>query len=213
MASVTTLFAILVFGSVIYCFLLPPKYPATIPAVPFWVSLLPLVKKTDQKSNFKKYVEEKLVSHGAVKLFFGGQWNIVVQRPAYVAALFKDENLYEKHGNYRRIPHTIAADFFGEQVISSHGRAWRLYRSLVTKGLQNISDHKAMLVNAQRLRKSLTNAQLCHPGAGVTIKEFLQEYFISNTEQALLGSSSEVSANTCFLLESSGGIRRVHYIF
>jgi len=97
-------------------FLLPPKYPLNIPAIPFWVVLIPFFKDVDQSDIFKKYIEKPLRTHGAVKLFFGAQWNIVVHRPCYLAEIFKDEDLFQKSGNQKKIPHSVLAAFLGKHT-------------------------------------------------------------------------------------------------
>lgn len=97
-----------------YCFLLPPKYPENIPAIPFWVALLPFFKDVDQSDIFRTYIDKPLRKHGAVKLFFAAQWNVLVHRPAYMAEVFKDEDLFEKSGNQKKIPHSVLAQFLGK---------------------------------------------------------------------------------------------------
>jgi hypothetical protein len=104
---------ILLFTFVYYVFLLPPKYPQNIPAVPFWVVLIPLFKDVDQEKTYREYLEKPLQAHGAVKLFFGARWNILVQRSSYVAHMFKDEDVFQKSGNQKKIPHSILAVFLG----------------------------------------------------------------------------------------------------
>src|SRR5689334_6289783 len=95
--------------SVYYIFLLPPKYPNNIPAVPFWVALLPFFGDVDQSDIFRRYIDRPLRTHGAVKLFFGAQWNILVHKPSYLAEMFKDEDVYQKSGNQKKIPHGVLA--------------------------------------------------------------------------------------------------------
>lgn len=96
-----------------YVFLLPPKYPQNIPAVPFWVVLIPFFYDVDQEQTYRKYIEKPLQTHGAVKLFFGAHWNVLVQRPSYMAEMFKDEEIYQKSGNQKKIPYSVLAEFLG----------------------------------------------------------------------------------------------------
>lgn len=97
-----------------YKSLLPPRYPEGIPAIPFWVALIPLFRDVDQSDIFRRYIERPLRTHGAVKIFFGARWNLLVHKPAYLAELFKDEDLYQKSGNYKKIPHSLLAAFLGK---------------------------------------------------------------------------------------------------
>ena len=77
--------AILLCGLLYFWFFLPPTHPKNIPAVPFYVALLPLFKDVDQEDNYHKYLEKPLREHGAVKIFFAARWNIIVQRSGYLS--------------------------------------------------------------------------------------------------------------------------------
>lgn len=114
MAGVIILLGALLLASTYWLFLLPPHHPRNVPAVPFWVALIPFFKDVDQSEIFKNYIEGPLRRHGAVKLFFGAQWNLLVHRPSYLTEIFKDEDVYQKTGNHRKIPHSVLADFLGE---------------------------------------------------------------------------------------------------
>lgn len=94
--------------------LLPPRYPRHIPAVPFYVTLLPLFFDVDQEETYRRYIQKPLQKHGLVKIFFGGQWNLIVQRPSYLAEMFKNEEVYQKSGNQKKIPHSVLAEFLGK---------------------------------------------------------------------------------------------------
>jgi hypothetical protein len=107
------LVAVFLLSVVYYSFLLPPKYPQNVPAVPFWVVLIPFFNDVDQEETYRKYLEKPLQMHGAVKLFFGARWNILVQRSSYVAEIFKDEDVFQKSSNQKKIPHSILAEFLG----------------------------------------------------------------------------------------------------
>lgn len=102
-----------VIGAIYFLILCPPREPANIPAVPFWLTLLPLFRDVDQIETYKKYLEPRFREYGAVKIFFGGQWNILVGRPEFVAHLFKDEDLFRKSGNFEKIPHSLFSRFLG----------------------------------------------------------------------------------------------------
>ena len=105
--------AILLSSLVYFCFFLPPTHPKNIPAVPFYVALLPLFKDVDQEDTYHKYLEKPLREYGAVKIFFAARWNIIVQRCEYLAEVFKDEEVYQKTGNQKKIPHAVVAEFLG----------------------------------------------------------------------------------------------------
>jgi hypothetical protein len=112
---IQVLLGVVLLISVLYCsFLVPPKHPQNIPAVPFWVTLIPFIADVDQEETYRKYLEKPLQKYGAVKIFFGARWNILVQRSSYIAEVFKDEDAFEKSGNQKKIPHSVLADFLGQ---------------------------------------------------------------------------------------------------
>lgn len=193
LAELLLLAALLVF-LVYYVFLLPPKYPTNIPAVPFWVALIPFFKDVDQSDIFRKYIEKPLRTHGAVKLFFGAQWNILVHRPSYLAEMFKDEDLYEKSGNQKKIPYSVLAEFLGDNIISSHGDVWRNYQSVVKPGLQRNFETDKIANNASRLCELVWDAQLrAGKGGGVAVQELLQRYSVANCSELVLQCELDVS--------------------
>jgi unspecific monooxygenase len=91
----------------------PPRYPRNIPSIPFWVTLLALIRDIDQEDIYKRYIQKPLQRNGAVKIFFAGQWNLVVQRPNYLVEIFKNEEIYQKTGNQKKIPRSVFAEFLG----------------------------------------------------------------------------------------------------
>ncbi|KAL6407065.1 cytochrome P450 [Ilyonectria robusta] len=169
-----------------YCFLLPPKYPENIPAIPFWVALLPFFKDVDQSDIFRTYIDKPLREHGAVKLFFAAQWNVLVHRPAYMAEVFKDEDLFEKSGNQKKIPHSVLAQFLGDNIISAHGSTWKTYQSVVKPGLQRNFDGTIVANNAHKLTRLLRDAQKTAGSKGVPVQDFLQRYSVANCSEGVL---------------------------
>ncbi|KAK7456035.1 cytochrome P450 [Colletotrichum acutatum] len=180
----------LLLGLVYYFLLLPPRYPQNIPAIPFWVALIPFFKDVDQSDIFRQYIDKPLRTHGAVKIFFGAQWNILVHRPSYLVEIFKDEDLYEKSGNQKKIPHSVLAEFLGDNVISARGDVWKNYRSVIKPGLQRNFDGEIIESNAVSLCRLLRESQkrAGGGGGGVAVQDLLQRYSVSNFTEAVLGT-------------------------
>lgn len=178
---------------VYYVLLLPPKYPVNIPAVPCWVALMPFFQDVDQSDIFRAYIEQPLRTHGAVKLFFGAQWNILVHKPSYLAEMFKDEDSYQKSGNQKKIPHSVLAEFLGDNIISSYGSTWRSYQSVVKPGLQRSFEVDKIAGNAARLCALFMDAQLRAGAGGVAVQDLLQRYSVANCSEVLLQTDLGVS--------------------
>lgn len=107
------LIPLIIIGSVYFVLLTPPRHPKNIPAVPFWVTLLPFFFDVDQEETYKKYIEKPLGEYGAVKLFFGARWNVILACPDLMQRIFRDEDLFRKSGNHEKIPHSVLAEFLG----------------------------------------------------------------------------------------------------
>lgn len=157
--------------------------------MPFWVTLVPLFKDTDQLKLYKKYIKEPLLRHGAVKIFFGSQWNLLVQRPSYVAQIFKHEDDYMKSGNQKKIPGSVLASFLGDNIISSHGNVWRLYQEIIKPGLQGGWSIDAVHDTASILLSQLIDGTYSEGPTpkSIPVQEYLQRYTIANLVQTLLG--------------------------
>ncbi|RYP51666.1 hypothetical protein DL768_003064 [Monosporascus sp. mg162] len=194
MKDVLSLLGIFLLGAVLasalasYVFLLPPKHPEGIPAVPFWVTLIPFFKDVDQSETFKKYIEEPIRTHGAVKLYFGARWNLLVHRPRYLAEMFKHEDVYQKSGNQKKIAHSVLAAFLGDNIISSHGAAWKQYREVIKPGLQRTFETDTLARNAEKLCDLIDNVSRRAGGGprGIPVQELLQRYTIANIAQVIL---------------------------
>ena len=178
-----------------YMFLLPPKHPQGIPAVPFWVTLIPFFKDVDQSEIFGKYIEEPIRIHGAVKLFFAARWNVLVHRPRYLAEIFKHGGVYEKSGNHKKIAHSVLAEFLGDNIISSHGSMWKRYRDVIKPGLQRAFDTEQLARNAEKLCNLIESAraEAVDEVSGIPVQELLQRYTISNIGQVVLQTDFGVS--------------------
>ncbi|CAG8904111.1 unnamed protein product [Penicillium egyptiacum] len=188
---------------ILFIFLLtPPRYPRQIPSVPFWITLLPLFFEIDQQQIFSQYIAGPLYKHGAIKIFFGGQWNVIVQRPTYISEVFKKEHIYNKSGNQKKIPHSMLAEFLGERsicptlkspaetanydlvagsnIISARDEEWRCYRAVIKPGLQTFSHPKPILENAKKLSNIFWQLQGQCTEKGILIQDVLQRYASAN---------------------------------
>lgn len=181
------------FGIACYTVLLPPRnFPKNIPTIPFYVSLIPLFKDVDQTVTYKKYLEPHFRRYGAVKIFFGARWNILVQRPSFVAEVFKNEDVFAKSGNQKKIPYSVLAQYTGDNIISSHGENWRLYQSVIKPGLQQNLPESTIIKNAKALTELLLEEQVNSQRDSVLLPQLLQRYTLANLSECLLGASFEV---------------------
>ncbi|KAL4912121.1 cytochrome P450 [Aspergillus aurantiobrunneus] len=177
-----------VLAGLVYLFTPPANFPKDIPTVPFYYTLLPLIRNNDQVDLYRQYLERPLTESGAVKLFFGGRWNLLVRKPAYIAEVLKNKDVYAKSGNQKKIPHAVLAEYTGDNIISAHGENWRLYTSVFKPGLQQDYD-PAKLWSNSRLLVQLLREQSA--GGSVNVNPVLQRYALANLSEVLLGSSFE----------------------
>ncbi|KAL2808253.1 cytochrome P450 [Aspergillus granulosus] len=171
----------------VYLFTPPSTFPRNIPTVPFYYTLLPLVKDNDQVDLYRQYLEKPLTTSGAAKLFFGGRWNILVRKPAYIAEVLKNEDIFAKSGNQVKIPHGVLAEYTGDNIISAHGENWKLYTSIFKPALQQDYDPRKIWDNASRLVNIIEGQQVGEKG--INVNPLLQRYALANLSEVLLGSS------------------------
>ncbi|KAH7551557.1 hypothetical protein BM1_09873 [Bipolaris maydis] len=180
-----------VFTFFVYLFTPPRNFPKDIPTIPFYYGLLPLFKDVDQSELYREYLKEPLARYGAVKLFFGGQWNILVTKPSYVAEVFKQEDTYAKSGNQVKIPHSVLAEYTGENIISAHGEKWKLYQRVIKPALQADQDAENMWKNSRILKDMFLSESKNTRGNGVPVYALLHRYALANLGEVLYGSSFE----------------------
>jgi cytochrome P450 len=182
----------IIFGVVtffVYLFTPPRNFPKNIPTIPFYYGLLPLFKDVDQAELYRQYLKDPLAQYGAVKLFFGGQWNILVTKPAYIAEVLKQEDTYAKSGNQVKIPHSVLAEYTGENIISAHGEKWRLYQRVIKPALQADQDSDKIWKNSQILRDMFLSESKNSRGNGIPVYSLLHRYALANLSEVLYGSS------------------------
>lgn len=196
MVSSLSLVFVAIFGALfgvisffIYLFTPPSHFPKNIPTIPFFYALLPLFFDVDQAENYKKYLKEPLTKFGAVKIFFGGQWNILVTKPAYISEVLRHEDIYAKSGNHVKIPHSVVAEYTGENIISAHGEKWKLYHDVIKPALQADQDPEQIWKNARLLNKMFLENQKEAGSNGVPLYTPLHRYALANLSEVLYGSS------------------------
>lgn len=179
-----------VFSFAVYLFTPPRNFPKNIPTIPFYYALLPLFKDVDQTELYRQYLKGPLENYGAVNLFFGGRWNILVRKPSFVAELFKYEDIYAKSGNQIKIPHSLVADYTGENIISAHGAKWKLFTSVIKPALQHEQDPTLIWHNARILKNMLLAGSTRSP-SGIPVYDPFQRYALANLSEVLFESSFE----------------------
>lgn len=163
----------------------PRKFPRNIPTIPFYVSFLSLYTDLDQKQIYEKYLKEKLEKYGAVKIYFASRWNILVTRPEYLQQMFKEEDVFAKSGNQKKIPFAVLSRYTGDNVISAHGKVWRLYRSVLTHSVQ-FPEKAPVSKNSEKLVKLIERA-IDDEAKCLPVADFLQKYSLQNICESMLG--------------------------
>ena len=169
----------------------PRNFPKNIPTIPFYYGLLPLFKDVDQAMLYEQYLKEPLAKYGAVKVFFSGQWNILVTRPAYLAEIFRHEDTYAKCGNHIKIPHSVLAEYTGENIISAHGETWKLFQGVIKPGLQADHESEQIWTNAKLLTTMFLTDTKNASGNAIPIYIPLHRYALANLSEVLYASSFE----------------------
>ncbi|KAI0855119.1 Dit2 protein [Xylaria cubensis] len=171
----------------------PAHFPKNIPTIPFYYTLLPLFKEVDQEDLYHQYLEKPLTEWGAVKIFFGGHWNVLITRPAYMAQVLKHDEDFPKAGNHVKNPHSVLALYTGENIISATGDTWKYFAALAKPALQADVDASIIVRNTHNLINILLQEQ--KRTKRVDMIDHIQAFAIANVTEALLGSSFEALGN------------------
>ncbi|KAK6459087.1 cytochrome P450 [Scheffersomyces xylosifermentans] len=165
---------------------LPPfDFPRSIPTIPFYVAFLGVFTKMDQEEIYNRYMREKMERFGAVKLYFASRWNIIVTRPDYLLEIFRNDDIYSKSGNQKKIPNSVLADYTGDNIISAHGATWKAYRDIVSASIQ-FPNLAAVQTNCDLFLDILSKEVVdrCNP---LPVTELLQKYTLANVGHCILG--------------------------
>ncbi|CCD22582.1 putative cytochrome P450 NDAI_0A04250 [Naumovozyma dairenensis CBS 421] len=174
-------------GLLIFKVVVPPlDFPQNIPTIPFYVIFLPSIFDIDQTQLYNIYIRKSMEKYGAVKIFFGSRWNILVSRPEYLAQMFKDENTFAKSGNQKKIPYSVIAAYTGDNVISAHGDVWRTYRGIMANGLQQF-DSKPFYTNSKKFCKLVNDEVIKSDSNEVIMGPLIQRLALDNISQVVLG--------------------------
>ncbi|EJS42205.1 dit2p [Saccharomyces arboricola H-6] len=163
----------------------PLNFPKNIPTIPFYVIFLPAIFPIDQTELYDIYIRESMEKYGAVKIFFGSRWNILVSRSEYLSQIFKDEDTFAKSGNQKKIPYSALAAYTGDNVISAHGKVWRDYRNAVTNGLQHFDD--APISKNAKIFCSLIKQRVQKGQFSIQMGPLSQRLALDNISQVALG--------------------------
>lgn len=179
-------FAVILLGGIIYyisAIVFPPRnFPKNIPTIPFYVSFLGFFSKLDQTEIYQLHLRKHLEEHGAVKIYFASRWNILVTRPEYLIELFKKENIYAKSGNQIKIPYSVLSQYTGDNIISAHGKDWKLYRSVIAHNIQ-FPDNSPIKLNIEKVMN------IVHSKSDklINVGDLFQRFTLANVGQAILG--------------------------
>lgn len=200
LASVLLLVIWSIYQAIAKIVLPPSHFPKNIPTIPFYYTLLSLVKEVDQEQLYRKYLEKPLTEWGAVKIFFGGHWNVLITRPTYMAQVLKYDEDFPKTGNQVKNPHSVLALYTGENIISAAGENWKLFADVMKPALQANIDASVIVRNAHKLIDLFLQEQ--REKNSVDVSENVQAYAIANVSESLLGSKFEVCYQCLMMVQS-----------
>lgn len=189
---------VLLMGYYIRQIILPPvNFPKNIPTIPFYVTMLSLFTNLDQQDIYDRFLKEKLEKYGAVKIYFGSRWNILVSKPNLLVQIFQNENKFAKSGNHIKIPYAILSDYTGDNLISSHGSNWRLYREVLTNAIQ-FPNLEPVVENSQRFIDLLL--EKTKVSQTIFMGDVIQRYSLANIMECMFGLNLQLFTNSQSIL-------------
>lgn len=163
---------------------LPPlNFPKNIPTIPFYVLFLGALTKWDQEKIYNMHFREKLEKYGAVKVYFGLRWNILITRPQFLAQVLRNDDVFVKSGNQIKLPWGIFSEYLGDNIISASPHNWNLYRQVMTKAIL-FSDIGPLAENTAKLIQKIKK---CDIGRPLAISDILQRFTLANIGDCVLG--------------------------
>ncbi|KAK2781743.1 hypothetical protein FQN53_000427 [Emmonsiellopsis sp. PD_33] len=176
---------------------IPSKFPKNIPSLPFYVSLLGIWVRAGHAEIYDRWVREPVEKYGAVNLWYGGRWNVLVAKPEYLNDLFKNDSTYVKAGNAFKVPWALSGVHLGSNIISVHGETWKLYSSIMRPGIQKGSVDTGNLVTSSRrfISAIMRNQKEVGENHGVQVDRLCQQWTIQVVGENFLGTDFQSLEN------------------
>lgn len=211
--AVEAILTLIVVAVIIYLWTLchPPRgFAPGLPVIPIWVSLLPLIRSRlgkpllPQDEVYIRYHRIPIEQKGAVVIFFGGRWNVLVARPCAVRAFFTHEkDLYHKSGNHLKLPNAVISQLTGGNIISEHGEVspsfriwlitqkWKRYASVIRPAIKSKINHDGANEATRRLSRHLDELK-----GVVSMVPLVQRFAMENVALSVFQRDLGVSHST-----------------
>lgn len=153
-----------------YAFItLKPPAP-DFPTIPLWKTLYDLCTGVTRARFYDTRVRPIIEKHGGVNLWHAGRWVVLVTRPELVTQVFRNDDIFVKGGNIKKIPYSTFARIFGVNIIDSHGPLHISFTEIIKPGIQRKFDLNPAKVSSAQLAQSFLRQQAQQPDSGVVIE-------------------------------------------
>ncbi|WOO76377.1 Cytochrome P450-DIT2 [Vanrija pseudolonga] len=169
---------------------LPPRtFAPGLPVIPIWVAFLPLIRSwlglplLGQDETYARYIAPAMSKHGAVVIFFGSQWNVLVGCPQGMIQLFgRERSVFHKSGNHRKLPRAVISALTGGNIISETGEKWRTFAHVIRPALKDRINTGGLDVACARLVQRLRR-----DGEVVAVTSIVQQYAMEAVTLCVFG--------------------------
>ncbi|KAI9320352.1 cytochrome P450 [Zopfochytrium polystomum] len=186
-------------AALVYTVVLPPRnFPRDVPVVPFWVSMLPFLRKKGrplfgQDELYKRFIRPRMDEKGIVTMWFGGRWNLIVGHPRYARALFLNTGK-QLFLSLLVLPYSLIAYYTGENIIASHGATWSRFRRVVAPALKQLAADggpPAFAACVDAFCAHVDTAVAARDGGRLVVGDLVQRFCMDAVSGAVLGRSLE----------------------
>ncbi|KAK8149483.1 mitochondrial Homoaconitase [Beauveria asiatica] len=199
----------------------PRDFPRNVPVIPLWLQAYNQIFGQSRIAFYNTKVRPQAEKHGAVAVWQGSCWSIVISRPDYLAQVFKDSNKdLEKSGIWSRVPRSNGGLLFGENIIDSDGQLHADFCNILKPALLQRFAIDFMRSESCSLANRLhQEQQLDVFDVGISIDSLIwrwavtiySHYFMDIDEWPL--SFEQTSAQKITALQSSSWMARAMVIF
>ncbi|RAL16166.1 putative sporulation-specific N-formyltyrosine oxidase Dit2 [Aspergillus homomorphus CBS 101889] len=164
-----------------------PDYPT----IPIWQTLYDHARGITRAESYNTRIRPIIERHGAVNLWHAGRWVVLATRPDLVAQIFRQDDIFIKGGNIKKIPHSTFARIFGVNIIDSHGALHTSFTEIIKPGIQRRFDLEPAKASSAQLAESLLREQAQHPAKGVGIDHGIMEWAVRVFADSFLDLDAE----------------------